>query len=293
MFYTLLKIQRFFEACYQTLISILRVLLRFNYKNELQKHRVEKDKLVVLGNGPSLKDSLDEDLPFIDGARIMAVNQFVFSDAYSTLKPDYYVLLDIGFFKDNTIPRVKEITVKLIESFKSKTEWPMKLLIPREGRGSRIHRELSDSDCPIEFVFFNRTNVEGLKVFRHWAYRKNLGMPKPQNVLIACIMLGICMTFDKIYILGADHSWLENIKIDSDNNLISIEKHFYDQDKKGKPTRKEHPDTLKSMYLHDYLNDLSRTFSSYHLIRKFAESRDIDIINATKVSYIDAFKRLR
>ena len=293
MFYTLLNIQRFFEACYQTLISFLRILLRFKYKNYLKSHRVSNRELVILGNGPSLKESLSEFDEKIEGVDYMAVNQFVLSDTFSLVKPEKYVLLDIGFFKDNTIPRVKEITDTLIEAFIAKTDWPMKLFIPVEGKGSTLYRTITESESLIEFVVFNRTNVEGLKGFRHWAYSRNLGMPKPQNVLIGCLMLGICMAYKKIEILGADHSWLENIKIGADNSLISVEKHFYDKDKSGKPTKKEHPDTMKTVRLHDYLNDLVRTFSAYHVIREFAESKGLRIINASKVSYIDAFERLR
>jgi len=293
MFYTLLNVQRFFEACYQTLISFLRILLRFKYKNHLKSQGVNKRKLVILGNGPSLKDSLSELGDKEDGVDYMAVNLFVLSDTFSVLKPETYVLLDIGFFKDNTIPRVKEITDKLIEAFIAKTDWPMKLFIPIEGRGSTLYRTITESESQIEFVFFNRTNVEGLRRFRHWAYSRNLGMPKPQNVLIGCLMLGICTAYNRIEILGADHSWLENIKIGNDNSLISVEKHFYDKDKIGKPTKKEHPDTMKTVKLHDYLNDLVRTFSAYHVIREFAESKGVKIINASKVSYIDAFERLR
>jgi hypothetical protein len=292
MFYTLLKIQQFFEACYQTLISFLRILLRFRYRNTLKPHRVANRNLIILGNGPSLKESIGE-LKREANTDLMAVNQFVLSAEFDRMKPENYVLLDIGFFNDNTIPRVKEISEKLAEGFIEKTSWAMKLFIPVEGRGSKLHQKVSTANSNIEFVFFKRTNVEGLKSFRHWAYSRNLGMPKPSNVLIGCLMLGICMAYKELILVGADHTWLENIRVGEDNSLISVEKHFYDKDKKGKPTRKEHPDTKESMKLHDYLNDLSRTFSAYHVIRKFAERKGTRIINASKVSYIDAFERLR
>lgn len=293
MFYALLKIQRFFETLYQTGISLLRILFRFKYKNSLRQVKKKDKELVILGNGPSLKDSLNSKKDLLEGKELMAVNQFVLSDEFSRLKPQNYVLLDIGYFKTNTILRVREITLKLIESFIQKTDWELTLFLPKEGRGSELHKKLTASDKNFRFIFFNRTNIEGMKFFRHWAYRKNLGMPKPQNVLIGCLMLGVCMKYSQVYILGADHSWLEDIRITDDNTLISIEKHFYDKDDKGKPTKKEHPDTLQSAKLHDYLNDLARTFSSYHLIRDFADSRGIKIWNASEKSYIDAFDRLR
>jgi len=293
MFYTLLKIQRFFEALYYTGISILRILFRFKFRNSLSAFKQTNKELVILGNGPSLKESLIDDKSLLNGKELMVVNQFVLSDEFSRLRPTNYVLLDIGFFKENTIPRVREVTLRMIEGFLTKTDWEMNIFLPKEGRGSEFHKKLESSERSFNFVFFNRTNVEGLKGFRHWTYRTNLGMPKPQNVLVGCLMLGICMKYSQIFILGADHSWLENIRITDDNALISIEKHFYDKDTKGKPTKKEHPDTLQSARLHDYLYDLARTFSSYHLIREFANAEGVKIWNASKVSYIDAFDRLR
>jgi len=293
MFYTLLKIQHFFEALYFTGISILRILFRFKFKNSISSFMQSNKELVILGNGPSLKESLISQKKLLVDKDLMALNQFVLSDEFARLRPHNYVLLDIGFFKSDTIPRVKDVTDRMIEGFLTKTDWDMNLFLPKEGRGSELHRRLENSDKNINFVFFNRTNVEGLKGFRHWAYRNNLGMPKPQNVLVACLMLGICMKYSQVFILGADHSWLENIRISDDNTLISIEKHFYDKDANGKPTKKEHPDTLQSAKLHDYLYDLARTFSSYHLIRDFADSEGVKVWNASEVSYIDAFDRVR
>ena len=293
MFYQLLKIRHFLEALYQTLVSFLRIVLRFRFKNNLRSHQHPGKRLVVLGNGPSLNQSLEQGLSFLEGADLMAVNQFALSDRFVVLQPAWYVLLDIGFFTDATLPRVKEITNQLIDAFSEKTSWSMKLLVPAEAKNSRFHREISQRNSLVEFVFFNRTNVGGFQAFRQWAYRLNLGMPTPRNVLIGCLVLGICMTYSEIFLVGADHTWLENIRISEANELISIEKHSYDKDKQGKPTPKAHPETRQTMKLHDYLDDLAKTFSAYHEIRRFAEKRGTRVVNATPGSYIDAFERLR
>ncbi|MBT3749123.1 MAG: hypothetical protein HN936_15275 [Bacteroidetes bacterium] len=291
MFYTLLKIQRFFEALYQTCISLMRILFRFRFRNQVPRSKSKSSHLLILANGPSLNDSLHSHPEEFIGKQLMAVNQFVLSDQYARLKPSHYVLLDIGFFMDKTIPRVLDIRNNLIASFIEKTAWPLTLYFPREGKGSAMHRALVESGKAFEFVFFNRTNVEGLRGFRHWAYRNNLGMPKPQNVLVGCLILALVMRIETIEIYGADHTWLENIRIDDENRLISVEKHFYDKDKKGIPTLREHPELLTQSKLHEYIFDLARTFSSYHLIRDFADSIGSRIINASKVTYIDAFER--
>ncbi len=291
MFYFLLKVQGFFERLYQSVISLLRIVLRLKFRNSLPKTGTWVDELIILANGPSLNTSLEAYPEEFENKELMAVNQFVLSDQYERLKPRHYTLLDIGFFTSNTIPRVREITEKLIDRFIAKTDWPMTLYFPKEGKNSQLHVSLRASGKPFNFVFFNRTNVDGFQALRHWAYRCNLGMPKPQNVLVGCLMLGLVMRFNKIIIYGADHSWIENIQINDSNELISLEKHFYDAHKKGIPTKREHPETLQQSHLHDYLYDLARTFSSYHLIRRFADAQQAEIINASAISYIDAFDR--
>lgn len=289
MFYGLLKIQRFFESLYQSLISLLRVFFRFRFTSDLKKIVPSGEELVVLGNGPSLRSDLNDHPAFFRDKPFMCVNQFVLSDDYEHIKPQFYILLDIGYYRENTIPRVAEVREKVKEALIRKTTWPITLLCPAEGRNSRFHRDLASSGIPVRFAFFNRTVIDGIKPVRHWLYRRQMGMPPPQNVLIGALMTGLACGFKRIIFLGADHSWHLGLEIGADGKLVSAEHHFYD--KEPWKVAVHHPETLQRATIHDYFFNLFRTFRSYHLIQEFAKSIGVRIINASSVTFIDAFER--
>jgi len=289
MFYSLLRLQRFLESAYQALVSLVRVFFRFRFRSDLNRINQAGKELVILANGPSLRADLDLHPDFFTGKHLMCVNQFALSAEYELLRPEYYVLLDMGFFAEKTIPRVAEVREQVKQALIRKTTWPLILCCPAETRNSRFHRDLLASGTPVRFAFFNRTAADGLRVVRHWIYRRQFGMPPPQNVLIGALMVGLACRFSRIIILGADHSWHLGFEIGADGKLLSTEHHFYD----SKPWKVavEHPETRQRATLHDYFHILYRTFRSYHLIREFAESIGSKVTNASSVTFIDAFER--
>ena len=60
MYFTLLKVQKFFEAVYQSFISLLRVLLRFHFRSGFKRTAADGSSIFVLANGPSLRKDLDK-----------------------------------------------------------------------------------------------------------------------------------------------------------------------------------------------------------------------------------------
>ncbi|OFY51095.1 MAG: hypothetical protein A2X22_04050 [Bacteroidetes bacterium GWF2_49_14] len=289
MFYSLLRFQRFLESVYHAFISLMRVFLRFRFRSDLRRSKPDGEELFILANGPSFKADLLEYRDLLSTQSLLCVNQFVLSDAYEELKPARYIFLDIGFFVEKTIPRVAEVREKVIDAFIAKTTWPITIYAPAEGRNSKFCRRLTASGMPVSFAFINRTVVDGWKPVRHWLYRRQAGMPPPQNVLIGALMTGIGIGFKRIVILGADHTWHQGLEVGSDGVLNSAENHFYD--KEPWKVAIHHPETMRRATVHDYFHNLFRTFRSYHLIRKFADSQGITIINASRVTFIDAFER--
>ena len=289
MFYSLLKIQRFLESLYQALISLMRVFFHFRFRSDLNHINASGKELVILANGPSLRADLDNHPGFFRDKQLMCVNQFVLSNDYERLKPHFYILLDKGFFIEHTIPRVTEVREQVKQALLRKTTWPITLFCPAEARNSLFHRDLAASAIPVKFVFFNSTAVDGIRLVRHWLYRRQMGMPPPQNVLIGALMAGLACRFNRIVILGADHSWHQGLEIGTDGKLVSAEYHFYD--KQAWKVVVEHPETMKGATIHDYFFILYRTFRSYHLIQEFAGSMGATVINASSVTFIDAFER--
>ena len=98
MFYSLLRFQHFLESLYQALISLFRVFLRFRFRSDLNRLGPDSGELFILANGPSLREELDLHAELLAGKSLMCVNQFALSEDYAKIRPQHYVLLDIGFF---------------------------------------------------------------------------------------------------------------------------------------------------------------------------------------------------
>ena len=261
------------------------------FKSGFSGVKTINSNIIVLANGPSLRLDLDNYGSKISQCKTIAVNLFVLTEDFIRIKPDYYIFLDVVFLKKDTLPRVAEAREKMLLAFKQNLSWEMVILLPSEGKNSFFHRQLQEANIPVKFVFFNRTSIYGLKGVSHFMYSRGWGMPPPQNVLIGALMAAIHMRFNNIYMLGADHSWLREISIDEDGVMIINDKHFYNPD--GKKLPKHHGESLEQFKIHQYLDELSRTFKSHTLVQEFAKKKGSEIINASSISYIDAYKKIK
>jgi hypothetical protein len=172
-----------------------------------------------------------------------------------------------------------------------KTDWPLDFYTPAPSKKYPEWKEKIKNRNNITAHYYNYTPIEGFSFFSHWAYRNNLGMPRPHNVLVPAIMIAINLGYTEIYLWGADHSWLPLITVDENNHALIDNKHFYDENS-SKPEQMNKPGS-EYRKLHEILKKLMYSFESYFVIRKYAESRGSKIINATPKSYIDAFERLK
>ena len=239
-------------------------------------------ELVILGNGPSLRETIDHDFEWLASHELMAVNFAALSPEFFRLRPGYYVLADGHFFNSFQIDGNVR---KLWESF-GKVTWGMTLLVPSKYRHFVL--PLLPPTRDIKLRYFNLTPIEGLKWLSHMLYGAGLGMPRPRNVLIPAIMEGIRMGFKTIYLCGADHSWTKTLDVDRENYVVSVQPHFYeDNEEEHKRVR----ETYKGLRLHDVLGSMTIAFRSYWDIADYAKKKKIEIINATPGSMIDAFKR--
>lgn len=113
-------------------------------------------------------------------------------------------------------------------------------------------------------------------------------MPRPRNVLIPSIMIGIWLGYKEIYVVGADHTWSKTLEVDANNTVISVQPHFY-EDNKAEAAR------VASVYadvkLHEIMYSFHVAFKAYHQIEDFARKMGVNIYNATPGSFIDAFRR--
>ena len=135
---------------------------------------------------------------------------------------------------------------------------------------------------------FNFIAAEGFPWFENLAFSHRRAMPRPRNVLIPSIMIGLWLGYTEIRLLGADHSWLKTISVDDNNRVVSIQPHFYKEDSREQQRIRT---AYLSLPLHQVLESFHIAFRSYHRIRSFADRQGVHILNCTPDSFIDAFDR--
>ena len=85
----------FVSECSATLKSSVKLLLA-SRRATIGRSAEYRRPLIVLGNGPSLKDNLLNDMDTLREHPALAVNFFANSPEFSIVRPRYYVLADIS-----------------------------------------------------------------------------------------------------------------------------------------------------------------------------------------------------
>ncbi|MDE6668941.1 MAG: hypothetical protein K2K26_04555 [Muribaculaceae bacterium] len=269
--------------------SLLKVALRSRRVPAL-KTEVRVRPLTVMGNGPSLRGVLEGDRAVLRDCDLMAVNFAPNTSAFFELKPQYLVLADPHFFNVSAENSDSNV-VRLWENL-HRVNWPLQLLVPVRftsvarvlAYGAGQHKE----NDKLQIKTFNTTPAEGVRSVSHWLFDRGLAMPRPRNVLIASLMLGIWLGYKDIRIVGADHTWSQSLWVDEMNRVVSVQPHFYED-------KKDELDRVAAEYagyhLHDILRSLTVAFESYHHIAAYAVRHGVKITNLTPGSMIDAFPR--
>ncbi len=244
----------------------------------------KEQPLIVMGNGPSLRDTIANHSDILKNSKTLAVNFAANADSYFELKPNLYVLADPHFFKKESNGKSADPNVERLWDNIAATNWDMTLYLPCKA-------EIPESILANKHITIKRYNLtpgEGLAGPVHWLYRKGLAMPRPRNVLIASIMIALREGYRDIRIVGADHTWSRDLWVDDQNRVISVQKHFYkDNDKEFERVAQEYA----GYHLHDIMNSLTIAFRSYHQIKAYADTIGAKITNCTPGSFIDAFPR--
>lgn len=269
----------FLNNSLESLKTAVRLGLKSRPNGRLQ-NGTSGQSIVILGNGPSLSETLRDYKAEIGAMPAMAVNFSANTPEFKELKPRYYILMDPLFFTGE-----KEGALGNLWNNLETVDWDMTLLVPARFTKS-VRANISNSHIKVKGI--NALAAEGWKWFRNMIYNLRLGMPRPRNVLIPAIVSAVWMGYEKIYLVGADHSWLEGLDVTDKNEVVSIQKHYYqDSDKELSRVAQ----VYKDIRLHQVLESMVIAFRAYHSIRQWADSKKIEIINATPHSMIDAFER--
>lgn len=268
----------------KTILKFFIGLARRLYNNN-PKLKKEHTKAVIIGNGPSLKNDITYlyDLKLVD---FWCVNGFVLDDNYLKLRPNHYILADHAFWLQDNYEKLNIFVDNVLSSLNSKTTWPLTIHIPLLARGAKSLEKLSNPLISVRF--FNNTYVElGFDWLQNWAYKHEICMPIPQNVLVPAIYLAILAGYNDIYLLGADHDWHKNLNVINSQLLIQ-DMHFYDNQEQI-----EYRPFLKNDGQPWRVFEIFSAWSTVHLqyfkLNKLAIYMHRCIINLSSNTFIDSF----
>lgn len=270
----------------QSFFTVLKIVLRSNLWP--QKHQ-DKGPCFILGNGPSLKPVLSFYGDKLQEYTLVCVNKFPDTEHFVRLKPRYYVICSEEFWATDTVDPHHQGRLNMIKAAIARTDWPLNFFIPEGSKSNPAFLEGIRENPNINLVFYNTTPVEGLLKVSNWLMKKRLGSPRPHNVLIPSILNMINCGFEKIYLLGADHSWIPMISVDEQNNALVNQQHFYDA---GTSTsQRMYRAGKKPRRLYEILEKFMFSFRAYFDLKHLAETNGVQIYNCTEGSFIDAFER--
>ncbi|MFM7595519.1 MAG: hypothetical protein ACKO4Y_05005 [Flavobacteriales bacterium] len=287
----LMCIQSFIVGLIQTKLSALRILLQSNFIG-IVSHEKQTKPLLILGNGPSLNETLKNNpASVLEGFDLMAVNASACSEQFSALQPKLYILNAVTYFQDDSelSPFYIQAKHELFEALKEKTRWDMTLHVPFRAKKSIDLQLLIKSNKNLNVSYFNQTPVEGLNFWSHRWYNLGWGMPRPHNVLIPGIMVGIRLGYKTIGMVGADHSWLADLSVNENNEALLRHVHYYATD--GTQPMKVEDRIDRPRKLHEIIHKFYLSFKGYWQIKAYAKTKQVSIINASSISMIDAFER--
>lgn len=279
----ILRLQKSLFLFVETCKSIIRVIL-FSKITKNDFNIVIKKNCVIIGNGPSVNDTLKESIDFFKNKDVFCVNHFMITNYYPIIKPNNYLMLDPAFIDPN-----HKGALNALDHLVKFTKWDLNLFIPYSYRKSNYFLQKINKNEFIKIEYFNYVIFEGFERLKFWVYKNNLGMPQSQNVLVGTIFKTINLGYEKVYLIGADHTWHENLRLNENNELLAIDAHFY-----GTKTYEAKDKVAKNeSYMASQFLSLHKAFKGYEVLASYSKYRGVKIINASKRSYIDVFEKIK
>lgn len=275
-------VNRFITLLLSSILNLIRVILyndvmAYNGLNKLANVVRSSNTLCILGNGLSLNNEIDslgaKDVDYL------VVNRHVLSDTYLDIKPLFYVLADPHFFSHpegmNILKKINDIT-----------SWNMVLCIPYSRAVKKKNSYITNKHITV--LLYNSYSFKGYKWLETYLYKRNLSIPRVQNVLVASIYIAISARYNLVKLYGVEHSWTKYLFVDDENDVCLLNPHFYNESEVPKKWKEIQNEDAK---LHEVLRMYAYMFEAYWNLKEYANNAGVHILNCTKASFIDAFDK--
>lgn len=244
------------------------------------------EKVAILGNGPSLAKELPALAAKRDEYDFMAVNFFAEDERFEELKPAYYILSDPMFFRATAMQQRVDALYRLLAE---RVSWPMTLYVQYYNPEKFDYRAALPNDN-IRIVPFHTTLYEGFSSVRHWLFKRGLGSANYGTVVQVGEYVALLLGYRRLELYGVDHTLFDGLVVDEQNRLCRRDSHYYDTAPvEPKPIMKKVP--AEPYTVAEYLAETAQLFRGHEILRDYAASLGAEIVNCTKCSLIDSYKR--
>lgn len=241
----------------------------------------ENDSLVILCNGPSLNDTIEK----IKGYKkvdYMCLNYFPSnSQYYYELKPKYFCVIDSDYLDpQNSIYSPK--TKYLMECLK-KSDWKQIIFT------YPFHKLKLKKDNLYEFsINCNVHDIDYFSKLEGKRYKKNISILPIKNVAIFALYSAIMLNYKKIYFAGLDMSFHTSIHVNENNHIIQRMEHFYGTEERDltDESKEIEKEGMSGLFYEWYVD-----FKGFKIMRDYANSLNIKIINLNRMSFVDCFEK--
>lgn len=256
----------------------------------LPKRECKGDKMIIIGNGPSMSKTLELYGDILRQSECMMVNFSASTPLYEDIKPSVYVMVDPGFLtsKENASSAI----IALINNIVSKTHWHMDIVMPSNFRMWWAVDELKGNE--FLSVLFDAGDWKLLPMDELFiALDKNIVCPPSYSVLSYCIYLSLYWRVPTTYLVGADTTFTQMVYVGQDDNLVyTYDSHYYDNKIQGTGTHDvKQKGRLYGTDMQTYLHMCYMIFYEYNLLKHYADWKGLKIYNASEYSMIDCFER--
>lgn len=250
-----------------------------------------RSKAVIIGNGPSFSGIIEKYPNGLPERDCYCVNSFPLTSSYEVFKPRACVFADPAFWKlDASDPLISNRN-KIFDVINEKTAWDTFILLPHAAKSEFTYCFTNNH---IVIMYYNSTCIsEALPLsLRCKLYRKNMAIAGMQTVVCGALSLAISLGYKQINLVGTDASFLEDVIMDdSANMLVTVDRHYYDGDKKSTRPIYSDVEETKPMLVHEYLGCIVAMLKGYYECALFAEKYGVCVVNSCSHSWIDSFKR--
>lgn len=240
---------------------------------DFYKKHSNLDRCFVIGNGPSLKI---DDLNRLKNETTFASNSIYALYESTSWRPTYYCAWDPVFCTQMMSDKenLKKIMNGCKAAFTSVVGEGFKFRDDKEFQNLYFVSSINKIDTNTNLPFFSDDCSEEV-------YASG-------TITYCMLQLAAYMGFKIIYLLGMDCTFSHERKQNGEIHINNMQNHMTEIEKEEDKFSK----TIKDKYGYNYIADIDMLINGYIAAKKYSETHDIKIYNATRGGKLEVFDRV-